>query len=267
MHNDNFGDRMKSYENVFRYYLPARLPLIVRLDMRAGHTYTRNFVRPYDSIFHYVMVETAIALCHDISGAKLAYTQSDEISILITNDDSIATQPWFDNNLQKIVSLTAAQASITFQNTMRELVEKYNYYNKEEYDFFKQTYLSGLNKVMFDSRAFILPPHEINNYFYWRQTDWRRNSINMLARTYFSQKQLQNKSCDEMMEMLREKNADWYSQSNWKKYGACIVKQEVEMSIHYNDEMKIVKRRIWKEDMTTPCFLDDDYITSFLPGE
>ena len=120
---------------------------------------------------------------------------------------------------------------------------------------------------MFDSRAFILPSHEINNYFYWRQSDWCRNSISMLARTCFLQKELQNKSCNEIVKMLLEKNIDWYSQSNWKKYGVCIVKQEIEMPIHYNDEMKIVKRRVWKEDVTTPCFLDDDYITSLLPEE
>ena len=109
---------MKEYENAYRIYLPRRLPVIIRVDMRAGHTYTQGFVRPFDSIFHDAMVETAQELCKSVDGCKFAYTQSDEISLLVTNDDTIETQPWFNNNLQKIVSLSAAIASVSFQRAM-----------------------------------------------------------------------------------------------------------------------------------------------------
>lgn len=247
----NIGGRMKYYENAYRYYLPTKLPIIIRLDMRAGHTYTKKLAKPYDGIFHYVMIETTKALCREIQGAEMAYTQSDEISILIPNE---APQPYFDNNLQKIVSITAAQASVTFQNVMRETIENYNCYTERERDMFRDIYCSTLNKVMFDSRAFALPPNEIMNYFFWRQFDCRRNSISALAREYFSQKELKNKNCEEMLSMLRQKDIEWWTLYDWKKLGSCITKQEVEVPICYNGVMKTVTRHVWQEDTPTPVF-------------
>ena len=85
------SNRMKEYENVSRIYLPRRMPVIIRVDGRAFHTLTRGFDRPFDEVLHEVMCATANLLCQGIEGVKLAYTQSDEISLLITNDDSIDT--------------------------------------------------------------------------------------------------------------------------------------------------------------------------------
>ena len=231
MSNDNLGDRMKGYENAYRVYLPRRLPLIVRLDMRAGHTYTKKFARPFDTIFHNAMVKTAQALCKEIEGCKLAYTQSDEISLLITNDDTFETQPWFNNNLQKIVSLSAAFASITFQHEMLNLAVMAD--NEENSSYYHDTQVSHLNSVMFDSRAFILPKEEVINYFYWRELDCRRNSVQMAAHAFYSQKQCQNKNNDELKKMLEEKNIYWDNYEDWAKYGTYLnkVKRLVDQKI------------------------------------
>ena len=263
MDTTSLGDRMKNYENAYRVYLPNRLPVIVRVDMRAGHTYTRGFYRPFDSYMHKAMVETVKALCAEVSGCKMAYTQSDEISLLVTNNDTIETQPWFGNNLQKIVSLTAAKASITFQQEMRSIVDLacVGCIDEDE-DILYRKYIAHLDDVMFDSRAFILPEDEVMNYFVWRQRDMERNSIQMAARAYFSHKECDNKNCDELQEMLFQKGINWNDYKVWEKRGVCVKKTELMMPIVYGKDInnltsKVVKRTRWIEDDNTPIFTEN----------
>lgn len=261
MDTTSLGDRMKNYENVYRVYLPSRLPVIIRVDMRAGHTYTRGFQRPFDTYMHAAMVETAKGLCAEVSGCKMAYTQSDEISLLVTNNDTIETQPWFGNNLQKIVSLTAAKASISFQQAMQKIFSN-SALCSEIVDSNYFTYILHLKNVMFDSRAFILPEDEVTNYFIWRQQDATRNSIEMAARAYFSHKECDHKNCNKLQEMLFQKGINWNYYEVWQKRGVCIKKIEIEMPIVYgkdinNLESKIVKRSRWVEDNSTPIFTEN----------
>lgn len=274
MNGDSLGDRMKEYENAYRVYLPRRLPVIVRVDMRAGHTYTRGFIRPFDHIFHEAMVKTAQALCKEISGCKLAYTQSDEISLLVTNDDTIETQPWFNNNLQKIVSLAAATASISFQHEMAMIVAAYdNSEDEQDSDFYYRTYIAHLSNVMFDARAFILPEEEIINYFIWRQQDATRNSIQMAARAYFSHKECENKNSNELQNMLINKNINWNDYKVWEKRGICIHKIKVMERTVYdncsNPHLVECERTRWLPDNNTPIFTQNrEYIQNcFLIGE
>lgn len=225
---DSLGDRMKAYENVSRIYLPRRLPVIIRVDGRAFHTFTRGFQRPFDSVLAASMWETAKALCKEISGAKLAYTQSDEISVLVTNNDTLTTEPWFANNLQKIVSLSASVATRAFDNAFQLKISSYN-------DSFKQfsTYFRVLHTATFDARAFILPPEEVCNYFIWRQQDAVRNSIQMAAQSVYSHKELQHKNQSNLQDMLMEKGINWNDYEVWQKRGACVVKDS-EWTVDYD---------------------------------
>ena len=225
---DSLGDRMKAYENVSRIYLPRRLPVIIRVDGRAFHTFTRGFQRPFDSVLAVSMWETAKALCKEISGAKLAYTQSDEISVLVTNNDTLTTEPWFANNLQKIVSLSASVATRAFDNAFQLKISSYD-------DSFKQfsTYFRVLHTATFDARAFILPPEEVCNYFIWRQQDAVRNSIQMAAQSVYSHKELQHKNQSDLQDMLMEKGINWNDYEVWQKRGICVVKAS-EWTVDYD---------------------------------
>lgn len=225
---DSLGDRMKGYENVSRIYLPRRLPVIIRVDGRAFHTFTRGFQRPFDSVLAVSMWETAKALCKEISGAKLAYAQSDEISVLVTNNDTLTTEPWFANNLQKIVSLSASVATRAFDNAFQLKISSYN-------DSFKQfsTYFRVLHTATFDARAFILPPEEVCNYFVWRQQDAVRNSIQMAAQSVYSHKELQHKNQSNLQDMLMEKGINWNDYEVWQKRGICVVKAS-EWTVDYD---------------------------------
>lgn len=187
--NTPLGDRMKEYERTFRYKLPPRSYALMRLDGRAFHTYLRGAKKPFDMDFVEQMGTLAQWLCVDIQGAQFAYTQSDEISILVTDFETTQTQPWVGGRLDKFISLSAGLAS---------------------------AYLYGMRRgepgvPVFDCRVWAMTdPVEVANYFLWRQRDAVRNSIQMVGQHYFSPAQLHGKSCDRIQEMLfLEKGVNW----------------------------------------------------------
>src|SRR5919107_3274114 len=108
---DSLGDRMKRYEAVWRPRLVPRTPMVIRADGKAFHSLTREMQRPFDPEFVEHMLTVATALCREIDGAQMAYVQSDEISVLVRDDQTLQTQPWFDKELDKVVSVTAGHAS------------------------------------------------------------------------------------------------------------------------------------------------------------
>lgn len=196
---ESIGTRMKNnYEDRYRLKLTRRIPCIIRLDGKAFHTLSKNCERPFDSTFSELMSITAKFLCENIQGTKCAYVQSDEISILLIDYDRITTQAWFDYNVQKMVSVSAAMASVFFTR----------YWN-----------MTNLHPqlAIFDARCFNMPIDEVCNYFIWRQKDWERNSIQMLARAHFSHKELQGKNSNDMHEILHEKCIHWGNlEQKWK---------------------------------------------------
>ena len=167
---DDLGTRMKTqYEQRTRTWLPRRTYTIIRLDGKAFHTFTRGMERPYDERFMNAMDYTAMHLCLDIQGAVMAYVQSDEISILLTDFDKITTDAWFDGQVQKIVSVSASMATAFFNS----------YINYDTDD-------SQKKMAFFDARVFTIPdPVEVENYFVWRQKDAVRNSLAMHAQSLF----------------------------------------------------------------------------------
>lgn len=205
----DIGERMKkNYEDRSRIKLLRKTPVIIRLDGKSFHTVTKNAKKPFDRGFLNCMYNTSLYLLRYVQGAKCVYTQSDEISLLLTDFDNIETEAWFDYNLQKIVSISAAMASVKFNNELQ--------------------YVSHLrdNVALFDSRAFNVPREEVCNYFIWRQKDCIRNSIQMLGRSYFTQQELLNVSCHNIKEMLLSINVDWDNFEDCLKYGVFMNKNE-----------------------------------------
>jgi tRNA(His) 5'-end guanylyltransferase len=264
---DSMGNRLKAYENCYRFYLPRRLPVIVRLDMRAGHSFTKGFARPYDEVFAFTMRETAKKLCENISGVRFAYTQSDEISLVLVDYENINTEPWFGNNLQKIVSISASMATLFFNKNFEEAIrdEYFDWYttgtvNDEKEKLLNQHSQAYNNKLcVFDARAFVLPREEIFNALYWRQLDCKRNSIQLLGQANFSHSQLQNKNCDEIQEMLwQEKGINWANEPNWFKNGVAIYKKPTIVTSTLPDGKVVeTERNKWYVDMKTPVFTTD----------
>ena len=188
--SDSLGDRMKqNYELPARFYLTRRMPVIVRIDGRAFHTFTRNFPKPFSCKFTDSMVVAAMTVAGEMQGFKLGYIQSDEASFLLTDYDELQTEPWFGYNKSKLESVSASIMAAAFARCMK---------------------LVGVTDLAtFDARAFNVPENDVVNYFLWRAKDWHRNSISMYTQSFFSHKELQEKSCTDMHEMLHEIGRSW----------------------------------------------------------
>lgn len=207
--HDDLGRRMKSqYEHRTRIFLPRRTYTVVRVDGKAFHTYTRSFSKPFDDDLIQTMDNTAKRLCENIQGAKFAYVQSDEISILLTDFEKITTDAWFDGNIQKIASISAAMATAYFNDEISKI--------------------AGItNPALFDARVFTIPdPIEVENYFIWRQNDATRNSIQMVARAFYSHKECNNKNTSQLQDMIHDKGINWNDYPPSRKRGRIVIKGE-----------------------------------------
>lgn len=203
MDKTTLGDRMKNnYENITRYYLTRRMPVIIRVDGRSFHTFTKGFKKPFDDVLVKTMQDTMKYLCENIQGCVLGYTQSDEISLILTDYAEFTTDAWFGNNLQKMCSVSASMATLAFNKFFSEQVQDFMYAccddfgddvlpeKQNDYELAHNVYFNKLYTAMFDSRVFTIPKEEVCNYFIWRQQDSTRNSIQSVGQANFSQKEL-----------------------------------------------------------------------------
>jgi len=224
---DLLGNRMKEYEDVYRLKIPRRSYTIIRIDGKSFHSYTKGLKRPFDEGLITDMDATAAYLCKNIMCAKLAYVQSDEISLLLTDFDDINTQPWFDNNLQKMASIAASMATAEF-NRLR-LIRACSVSSVDNQGIpHKDISLDEINNMkiaMFDARVFQIPQKtEVINYFIWRQKDATRNSISSVAQTLYSPKELNGVSSNEKQELIFQKGINWNEYSYREKRGGVITK-------------------------------------------
>ena len=235
MDTSDLANRMKDYEKRNRYYLQKRLPVIIRLDSRDGHTFTKGFKRPFDEIFMKSMQETAKYLCENIQGCQCAYIQSDEITLLLVDYEKLNTESWFDYRIDKIISISAAMATLAFNKYFTSNAEMYidDFYEAWNHSDVEEKYVKVLKKaikmgLVFDSRVFNLPKEEVTNNFYWRQLDASRNSIQMVGQANFSHKELQHKSCNDIQDMLMtQKGINWNDLPTYQKRGSCVVRNKV----------------------------------------
>ena len=129
-----------------------------------------------------------------------------------------------------------------------------------------EIYQKALEKgAMFDARCFNIPKEEVTNLIYWRQLDATRNSIQMVGQANFSHKELQNKSCNDIQDMLHEqKGINWNDYPTVCKRGtACIKNRKI---IEYLDEFKVTAKLIdstktensWIIDTEMPILKGED---------
>ncbi len=225
--------RIKSnYESRSQTHLTRRIPVIMRIDGKAFHTYTKGLNKPFDGGLMDDMNSTAIHLCQNIQGAKCAYVQSDEISILITDYDTLQTDAWFDYNVQKICSISASLATGVFNylrikrlfgSTIGTFV-KDPIYTKEYVVSMPFETFDNFILASFDSRTFNIPKEEVANYFLARQKDAVKNSIASVAQSLYSSKELHGKNGNQQQELIFQKGINWNDFSVSEKRGRFIVK-------------------------------------------
>ena len=267
--HDDLGKRMKEYyEQIPKTKLMRRCPVLLRCDGKAFHSFTRGFKKPFDDILIKSMQDTMKYLCENIQGCVLGYHQSDEISLLLIDYQTLESQAFFDYEVQKLCSIVASMATMAFNKYFSCSVQDFGYDccddtfgkevnagSEEDYQRFETVYMKKLHNAMFDCRCFNIPKEEVTNYFYWRQLDATRNSIQMVGQANFSHKELQNKSCNEIQDMLHEQRGiNWNNIPTHQKRGSCCIKTK--------QLVNGIERSKWIVDNEIPIFVNEgrDYI-------
>ena len=268
--HDDLGVRMKTfYEQIPKTKLMRRCPVAIRIGGKAFHTFTRGFQKPFDEVLIKSMQETMKYLCENIQGCVLGYTQSDEITLILVDYKKLTSSAWFDYEVQKICSIAASMATMAFNESFSKIYSKL-YRDKIEHgenvDELVKTYAFKAGKAMFDARCFNIPKEEVTNLVYWRQLDASRNSIQMVGQANFSHKELQNKSCNDIQDMLMiQKGINWNDLPIYKKRGSCCVKTEENITENNSvEKMKFgedrkktiidIERSHWIIDTDIPIF-------------
>ena len=228
----DLSNRMKhNYERRQRFCLTRRIPVIIRVDGKAFHTVTQDMDKPFDEHFIAAMRNAAAYVADEMQGCKLVFVQSDEASFLLTDYDTVTTDAWFDYNLCKIVSVSAALMTLYFNRGL------------------------GMHDLevqgVFDSRAFNVPREEVANYFLWRAKDWARNSLLMYSQSFFAHNRMLNKSHADLHEMLHAIGKNWATDlADYLKNGWWYVNREWRSDIlpNYANIANIVN----------PCIADND---------
>ena len=234
MFKDELGTRMKKfYEEIPKIKLMRRTPVIIRIDGKAFHSFTRGFQKPFDEVLIKTMQETTKFLCENIQGCVLGYTQSDEITLVLVDYQRLNTSAWFDYEVQKMCSIAASMATMAFNKFFMFEFEEFNRWVYEgtptdDEKRLNDVYYKAMCKgAMFDARVFNVPKEEVTNCIYWRQLDASRNSIQMVGQANFSHKELQNKSCNDIQDMLvLQKGINWNDFPTYQKRGTCVIKED-----------------------------------------
>ena len=233
---------MKMYEHKECHMLTRKRPVIIRLDGKAFHTFTRGLDKPWDDRLMKSMQQTMLYLCAEVQGCRFGYTQSDEISLLLVDYERETSEAWFDYGIQKMVSVAASMATYEFNRRLRDW-PKYG--------------VNFASKVaLFDARVFALPFDKVSTYFIWRQKDAIKNSVSMLAQSMFSHKQLDRVNTENKKRMILEASGkSWESYSDHQKYGACCLLEEQKFT---TPEGVPFLRNKFVVPECTPVFEDDE---------
>ena len=224
------------------------------------------------------MRETMKYLCENIQGCVLGYTQSDEITLILVDYKKLTSSAWFDYEVQKMCSIAASMATMTFNKAFNKNVDKFindNYDDQYEADHIKTLNEAIEKGAMFDARVFNIPKEEVANLIYWRQLDAARNSIQMVGQAYFSHSELHGKNQNDIQEML------WYNHGiNWNDYpthlkrGSCCIKvgQKTTCAEEHLDgtvNTWTVERPHWEIDLDIPMFkgINRKYINDLIDYE
>lgn len=269
MDRSDLANRMKEfYEQIPKIKLMRRTPVIIRIDGKAFHTFTSGFKRPFDDILIKTMQETTKYLCENIQGCVLGYTQSDEITLVLVDYQKFETSAWFDYEVQKMCSIAASMTTMAFNKFFLDNVDisyQKEFYERgldqgctlSEFDKLEaeyEIYYNKVNKAMFDARVFNIPKEEVTNCIYWRQLDASRNSVQMVGQANFSHKELQNKTCNMIQDMLMtQKGINWNDLPTYQKRGTCVIKESYIDASPNSTNSESVRTR-WVIDTEIPQF-------------
>jgi tRNA(His) 5'-end guanylyltransferase len=123
--SNTLKSRIDDYQSRSSHKLLPKLPVIIIISGRGFTQLTSLLDKPFSLPLAKCFYATMKALMQQIEGAVFGYTANDEIVIVCRNDQSLNTNPWFDNDPQRISSAVASMATLFFNREAgsRELFE------------------------------------------------------------------------------------------------------------------------------------------------
>jgi tRNA(His) 5'-end guanylyltransferase len=231
---------MRGYKTAYDHVLTGRIPVLAHVDGIGFSQYTRKCAKPFDKALGDLMIDTAIDILGRVQGAVLAYTQSDEITVLLHGYKTHKTSPYRGNRVQKLVSDMSGPTSAFF--------------TQHSHRIWDEGRLEGVRAAAFATAIFLVPENDVNNFFLWRQKDAIRNSVQMLTRFLYSHKQVDRKNVTDMKAMCNDKGHAWEDlDPRWQR-GACVFKSEtgalcVDKNVpFFNKDVGYVERHLRTED-------------------
>ena len=209
---------MKQYEESYEFTLPLSSPVILRLDGHNFSRFTAHFCRPFDQRIHDAMISTCSDLLKYFPQATVAYTQSDEITLVFPAGVQV-----FNERVQKLSSLAASYCSVRFNAHLATFLTA----NPEPK--VKHTAYEKLGTAHFDARFFAVPSvEEALNCLLWRcRGDAMRNSINAFAHTLYSNKQMHKKTVKELLVMMENEKGVKFEDAvpKWAIEGSTVKRE------------------------------------------
>lgn len=245
---DILGNRMKAYEEAYDSKIIRRLPIIIRVDGRNFSRLTQKIKRPFDPVMMDIMAHTMLHSAMEIEGTVFAYQQSDEITFVLKNDQSLESQPWFGNRVQKMIGVASSIATLAFYKYLSSLEIKPDL----------------VGDPIFDARVFAVPSAlETVNCLIWRQQDCIRNAITNAAQAELGKKfgkktaikvLDQRKTYERLVILKKECNIDFdtYYPTAFRR-GIAAYK----IPTIFNTAGEEVSRNKWNLDKEIPIFTQD----------
>lgn len=227
---ETLGDWCKWLEKNFtpEIMIPT-LPTIIRIDGNNFSKWTKGLNKPFEPELTDLMIDLTKYLV-ETTNAVIGYTQSDEITLILYNDDR-EKSIYNDGKKQKILSkLTGSCVS---------------YFNEQ-----RLKYLPNHNKIAnFDCRIYQTPTLiDACAQLLWRENDAIRNSISMLAQSHFSYNQLQNLNTKQMKNKLIEIGVYWHELPDKFKKGTYIKRIRKEIPFSKEELDKLPEKHQAKQD-------------------
>lgn len=236
-------DRVNSYQECYSQKIMPRLPVVISLVGRSFDRVTSKLTKPYALDLTNVMCATAIKLCHEVEGTVFAYVFYDDITLVVRNDQTNDTKPWFQNDIQSIVSVSASIATLEFNNAARS------------------TELPLLGDATFVSSVFAVPNlGEAANVIVCKQQLAQHRALTGAVMHKLTEKFgddaidiLQNRSADEKEELLREYGSDFSSYPQPYRRGIACYRAPVAVN---SKDGQIFKKK-WILNNELPFFAKD----------
>ena len=231
--------------------MPKKTYAMAMIDGKNFSRLIKNkYEKPFDDKFINMMNEVAIYVCKNVQGCKFAYTQSDEITFVLTDFENEETSAYFDYRLCKMLSIIPSLATAKFNQLVTLNLLDTPCSTEDMKQIIKDMSLAQFDCKVWNTDNF----NDVFAYFLWRQIDCVRNSKQQAAQTYLPHKELMGKHTDEQVQMLFNKwGIDWNGYSDDKKYGRFIYKEQIEKPIP-NHEEGTCMRSVWVAHDAFPLF-------------